>query len=63
MRKNRVPLVIPCHRVVGSNGLGGYSGAAGLATKRRLLELEGLLAAASAPEGRKKLAQGQGSAS
>lgn len=41
MRKNRVPLVIPCHRVVGSNGLGGYSGAAGLATKRRLLELEG----------------------
>jgi methylated-DNA-[protein]-cysteine S-methyltransferase len=41
MRKNRVPLVIPCHRVVGSGNLGGYSGAAGLSTKRRLLELEG----------------------
>jgi methylated-DNA-[protein]-cysteine S-methyltransferase len=40
MRKNRAPLVIPCHRVVGSGGLGGYSGAAGLTTKQRLLELE-----------------------
>jgi methylated-DNA-[protein]-cysteine S-methyltransferase len=41
MRKNRIPLVIPCHRVVGSSGLGGYSGAAGLTTKQLLLELEG----------------------
>jgi len=40
MRKNRIPLIIPCHRVVGSSGLGGYSGAAGITTKRRLLELE-----------------------
>jgi methylated-DNA-[protein]-cysteine S-methyltransferase len=44
MRSNRVPLIIPCHRVVGSGGaLGGYSGAEGLATKRRLLVLEGAL--------------------
>ena len=33
---------IPCHRVVRSDGtLGGYSGAGGLKTKRRLLEKEG----------------------
>jgi methylated-DNA-[protein]-cysteine S-methyltransferase len=38
---NRLPLVIPCHRVVAANGLGGYGG--GLALKRRLLELEGAL--------------------
>lgn len=32
---------IPCHRVVRSDGsLGGYSGAGGLKTKRRLLEQE-----------------------
>ncbi len=37
---NPVPLVIPCHRVVAANGLGGYSGG-GEKIKRRLLELEG----------------------
>lgn len=37
--KNPVPLFIPCHRVVGSNGtLGGFS--SGLAWKRQLLSLE-----------------------
>jgi O-6-methylguanine DNA methyltransferase len=36
---NPIPLVVPCHRVVGSSGLGGY--AAGLEFKRKLLELEG----------------------
>jgi methylated-DNA-[protein]-cysteine S-methyltransferase len=42
MRKNRVPLIVPCHRVLASGGsLGGYSAPAGLAMKRRLLELEG----------------------
>lgn len=39
--RNRIPLVIPCHRVLASNGLGGFSGGAGLPTKRWLLELEG----------------------
>jgi methylated-DNA-[protein]-cysteine S-methyltransferase len=38
---NPLPLVVPCHRVVASNGLGGYSGGKGLATKRLLLALEG----------------------
>jgi O-6-methylguanine DNA methyltransferase len=39
--RNPVPLVIPCHRVVASDGaLGGFSG--DLAWKRKLLELEGV---------------------
>jgi methylated-DNA-[protein]-cysteine S-methyltransferase len=37
---NPIPIVIPCHRVVGSTGLGGYSGGDGLETKRWLLALE-----------------------
>ena len=41
MARNPVCLFIPCHRVVGASGLGGYSGAGGAATKRRLLEIEG----------------------
>jgi methylated-DNA-[protein]-cysteine S-methyltransferase len=45
MASNRIPLVIPCHRVVGSGGgLGGYSAPGGLAIKQRLLEMEGALA-------------------
>ena len=37
---NPVPIVVPCHRVIGVNGkLVGYGG--GLAMKKRLLELEG----------------------
>jgi methylated-DNA-[protein]-cysteine S-methyltransferase len=38
--KNPIPIVIPCHRVLAKSGLGGYSGAGGLATKQRLLALE-----------------------
>jgi methylated-DNA-[protein]-cysteine S-methyltransferase len=38
---NRFMLIVPCHRVVGAAGLGGY-GSAGLDTKRRLLALEGV---------------------
>ena len=42
MNRNPVPIVLPCHRVVGSSGsLVGYAG--GLDRKRRLLELEGAL--------------------
>ena len=40
--QNDVPILVPCHRVVASTGLGGYSGGAGLDTKRALLELEGV---------------------
>jgi methylated-DNA-[protein]-cysteine S-methyltransferase len=39
--RNRFGLVVPCHRVVGSNGLGSY-GTLGLQYKRRLLALEGV---------------------
>lgn len=39
---NRYGIVVPCHRVVGAGGLGGY-GSLGLSYKRRLLELEGAL--------------------
>lgn len=42
---NPVPVVVPCHRVVGSDGgLKGYSSGDGVATKRRLLELEARVA-------------------
>lgn len=38
--RNPIPIIIPCHRVVGTQGPGGYSGEGGLDTKRFLLELE-----------------------
>ena len=46
--KNPLSIFVPCHRVVGANSLGGYSGGAGLAgvkpldIKRFLLRLEGV---------------------
>ena len=40
MNRNPIPIVLPCHRVVGSTGsLVGYAG--GLDVKRALLTLEG----------------------
>jgi len=40
MNRNRIPIVLPCHRVVGATGnLTGYAG--GLHRKETLLELEG----------------------
>jgi O-6-methylguanine DNA methyltransferase len=42
--RNPIPIVIPCHRVVRSDGgLGGYSGGGGLQSKRLLLRLEGAI--------------------
>lgn len=39
--RNPIPIIIPCHRVIGANGtLTGYAG--GLEIKRRLLALEGI---------------------
>ncbi|MCK0149847.1 methylated-DNA--[protein]-cysteine S-methyltransferase [Marivita sp. S6314] len=38
---NPVPIIIPCHRVLGTNGLGGYSGDGGIETKVWLLRHEG----------------------
>ncbi len=46
MGANPLPIIIPCHRVVASDGLGGYSGGEPgreLETKRWLLENEGAL--------------------
>ena len=44
MARNPLPLVIPCHRVVRSDGgLGGYSAPGGVALKRALLERESAL--------------------
>lgn len=41
--QNPVPIIIGCHRVMGSNGsLTGYSGGEGLVTKRWLLDFEGI---------------------
>ncbi|BCX79377.1 methylated-DNA--[protein]-cysteine S-methyltransferase [Campylobacter sp. 19-13652] len=40
--KNKIPIIIPCHRVIGANGLGGYSGGEGLKTKLWLLAHEGV---------------------
>ncbi len=44
-RNNPLPIIIPCHRVVAANGIGGYDGVQSgvlLDIKRRLLEQEGL---------------------
>ena len=42
MNRNPLPIVLPCHRIVGANGsLTGYAG--GLHVKRALLELEGAM--------------------
>jgi methylated-DNA-[protein]-cysteine S-methyltransferase len=45
MAANPIPILIPCHRVIGSGSrgrslIGGYSGGEGLETKRLLLDLE-----------------------
>jgi O-6-methylguanine DNA methyltransferase len=42
MNRNPIPIVLPCHRVLGANGsLTGYGG--GLPLKERLLRLEGAI--------------------
>ncbi|MEZ5657646.1 MAG: methylated-DNA--[protein]-cysteine S-methyltransferase [Burkholderiaceae bacterium] len=38
---NPIPVIIPCHRVLGSNWLGGFSAAGGVEDKLLLLRLEG----------------------
>ena len=41
--RNPIPIIVPCHRIVGANGgIGGYSGRGGAETKRFLLGLEGV---------------------
>jgi len=38
---NPIPIIIPCHRVLSANGLGGFSGEGGVEMKIRLLKHEG----------------------
>ena len=40
--RNPIGIIIPCHRVVAADGLGGFSAPGGVDTKRALLRLEGL---------------------
>ena len=40
--RNPIAIIVPCHRVLASNGIGGYGG--GLPCKRALLALEGVTA-------------------
>lgn len=40
MKRNPLPIIIPCHRVVGAGWAGGFSFGEGLDTKARLLELD-----------------------
>jgi methylated-DNA-[protein]-cysteine S-methyltransferase len=48
--RNPWPIVVPCHRVTGADGkMGGFSAPGGRATKLKLLEIEGALAAESLP--------------
>lgn len=43
MGKNPIPLIVPCHRIVGSgNHLGGFSAPGGIKTKIKLLSIEGV---------------------
>ena len=44
MGSNPLPVVVPCHRVMAADGLGGFGG--GRATKEWLLALEGVLTGA-----------------
>jgi methylated-DNA-[protein]-cysteine S-methyltransferase len=41
MASNPCPIIVPCHRVVAGNGLGGFSGGTGIEVKRWLLIFEG----------------------
>lgn len=38
---NSIPIIIPCHRVLAADGIGGYSGDGGVERKTELLKLEG----------------------
>ena len=39
--KNQIPLIIPCHRIIKSNGqIGGFSAVGGINTKQKMLKLE-----------------------
>ena len=48
--RNPVPIIVPCHRVLAASGkMGGFSANGGIATKRRMLEIEGAAALGAGP--------------
>src|SRR5260370_8411433 len=48
--RNPVAIIVPCHRVLGADGkMGGFSANGGIATKRRILEIEGASAVGAGP--------------
>lgn len=50
MARNRIPVIIPCHRVLASGDkMGGFSAYGGVITKQRLLELEGVYPGSGTP--------------
>ena len=50
MGKNPIAIIMPCHRVLGADGkMGGFSANGGVATKRRILEIEGASAVGAGP--------------
>jgi O-6-methylguanine DNA methyltransferase len=55
MSRNRFPLIVPCHRVVGSQGeLGGFSAPDGTRMKVRLLQQEGSMPSHGLPTGNRR---------